>query len=366
MNGWTKNNAVIRSNIIDHFQSTDIISINETHLNNNIDDQPTLPGYRWYGHCRQSQHIRANKRQGGVGIFVNIDLYKYYVVSVIDQSFDGILALHFQHKISDFQFILFSCYLPPEDSPWGRDSTSFYGHLLSQIYFHNYADCVFICTDNNGRTGDTQDYISDVDADMTPRKILDEDKKRHGESFIDLLLECKLCIVNGRVSPECDNFTSKGRSIVDYICVQHNCIDKCIAFRVHDTNQLLSDFHLQGLIGDGCKPPHHALLELIYYTTIFNEPTIDLTETSENNRRRYKFNNISNDFMATPVWSSVCDALIQTIDVMEHSQSEINQIYSDLCSRVFEEMDNYIKYNDQTKIMQKKKLQQMSEAYSKS
>ena len=257
-----------------------------THLNNNIDDQPTLSGFRWCGHCRQSQHIRANKRHGGVGI----DLYKYYVVSVIDQSFDGILALHFQHKISDFQFILFSCYLPPEDSPWGRDSTSFYGHLLSQIYFHNYVDCVFICTDNNGRTGDTQDYMSDVDADMIPRKIINEDKNRHGESFIDFLLECKLCIVNGRVSPEFENFTSKGRSVVDYICVQHNCIDKCIAFRVHDTNQLLSDFHLQGLIGDGCKPPDHALLELIYDTTIFNEPNFDPTETSEINRRWYEFN----------------------------------------------------------------------------
>ena len=84
MNGWTKNNAVIGSNIIIHFQSTDIISINVTHLNNNIDDQPALLGFRWYGHCRQSQHLRANKRNGGLGIFVNIVLYKYYVVSVID------------------------------------------------------------------------------------------------------------------------------------------------------------------------------------------------------------------------------------------------------------------------------------------
>ena len=220
-------------------------------------------------------------------------------------------------------------------------------------------------------------------------KILDEDKNRHGESFIDFLLECKLRIVNGRVSPEFDNFTSKGRSAGDYICVQHNCIDKCIAFRVHDTNQLLSDFHLRGLIGDECKPPAHALLELIYDATIFfKEPTFNPMETSENNHRRYTFNNISNDFMATPVWSNVCDALMQRIDVMEHSQWEINQLYSELCSR--EEMDNYIKYNDQTKnnadkgwkfqtILVKrtdralawhgwfwKKLQEMSKAFSKS
>ena len=69
-----------------------------------------------------------------------------------------------------------------------------------------------------------------------------------------------MCVVNGRVTPEFDDFTSKGTSVVDYICVPQDCIDNCIKFQVHNTNDLISTFNLQGLLCDGCKPPDHALL----------------------------------------------------------------------------------------------------------
>ena len=84
-------------------------------------------------------------------------------VSIIDQSMDGILGLLFQDKVSNFQFIIFCCYLPPEDSLWGRDSDSFYAHLLGQIYIHNYVDTYFICGDLNGHTGNHDDFTRDVD-----------------------------------------------------------------------------------------------------------------------------------------------------------------------------------------------------------
>ena len=42
----------------------------------------------------------------------------------------------------------------------------------------------------------------------------------YGEKLIDFVRDMTLCIVNGRVSPEKDNYTSiskRGRSVVDYI-----------------------------------------------------------------------------------------------------------------------------------------------------
>ena len=84
-------------------------------------------------------------------------------VSIIDQSMDGILGLLFQDKVSNFQFIIFCCYLPPEDSPWGRDSDSFYAHLLGQIHIQNYVDTYFICGDLNGHIGNHDDFTRDVD-----------------------------------------------------------------------------------------------------------------------------------------------------------------------------------------------------------
>ena len=88
---------------------------------------------------------------------------------------------------------MFTCYLPPEDSPWGRDNTNFFSHLLGQIYFHNYVDNVFICTDINGRTGGLDDIVQNIDSDIPSRKIIDTTKNKHGESFIDFMLECKMC-----------------------------------------------------------------------------------------------------------------------------------------------------------------------------
>ena len=82
---------------------------------------------------------------------------------MIDKNYDGILGVLFEHKVTDYQFIIFSCYLPPEDSPWGQDSDMFFGHLLGEIYANNYVDNYFICGDLNGRIGNMRDYTPDVD-----------------------------------------------------------------------------------------------------------------------------------------------------------------------------------------------------------
>ena len=147
-------------------------------------------------------------RHGGVGTFVRNDLYESYKILVIDQSYEGILGILFQHNTTDHQFIVFSCYLPPENSPWGRNSEGFYSHLVSQIYFHNYVDLYFLCGDVNDRIGNLDDFARNVD-DLSNRESIDSSKNKHGEALIDFLLETKMCITNGRISPELNGFTSK-------------------------------------------------------------------------------------------------------------------------------------------------------------
>ncbi len=53
--------------------------------------------------------------------------------------------------MTDFSLLLFSVYLPPENSPWGRDATAFYSHLLSGIYSSEDINGLLICGDVNGR-----------------------------------------------------------------------------------------------------------------------------------------------------------------------------------------------------------------------
>lgn len=93
-------------------------------------------GYRWIGSNRIQTHIQAPKGSGGVGFFIKCDLYNSYNVKVIDHAYEGIIGVHFVNKFADFNFIVYSLYLPPENSPWGRNATAF-----SPIYLPR---CIYI------------------------------------------------------------------------------------------------------------------------------------------------------------------------------------------------------------------------------
>ena len=74
----------------------------------------------------------------------------------------GILRLLFQNGVSNFQFIIFCCYLPPEESPAVALMIASLPIYLNR-YIHNYVDIYFICCDLNGRIGNNDDFARDVD-----------------------------------------------------------------------------------------------------------------------------------------------------------------------------------------------------------
>ena len=136
-----------------------------------------------------------------------------YNVEVVDKSYDGILIMKLIHKISNVVILLCVGYLPPENSVWGRDASSFYEHLVSNIYIHSDADYFIICGDLNSRFGNEKDFIPDID-DIMERNILDTGKNQHGQCLLEFLLETKFGVVNGRITPDNDSFTNvshKGR-----------------------------------------------------------------------------------------------------------------------------------------------------------
>lgn len=124
-------------------------------------------------------------------------LCKNYKVDIIDNSFDGILGVKFTNKISDYVFVVFSCYLPPESSPWGRDASSFFSHLLTQIYIQYDTDSIFICGNLNARISNILDFDKDLDT-IPPRLTIDNVHNQHGSSFLEFLNDCKFCVLNGR------------------------------------------------------------------------------------------------------------------------------------------------------------------------
>ena len=96
----------------------DIYSICETHLSGqNIIE---IDSYTWIGYNRRDIHRDAPKSSGGVGILIKQWVCDTYNISVIDKTVDGIIGVKFVHKETDSDFVVFSCYLPPENSTRGK------------------------------------------------------------------------------------------------------------------------------------------------------------------------------------------------------------------------------------------------------
>ena len=136
-----------------------MVILQETHLRNN--EIINISGYisdPQFFNNRKESNIRARKGYGGVAILFRSEVYKFYNVKLIDRSFDGIIAVELCNKVTHFSIIVIGCYLPPEQSVWGRDAVSFYTHLLNFVYEYSDVDALYICGDLNSRIGNKSDY----------------------------------------------------------------------------------------------------------------------------------------------------------------------------------------------------------------
>ena len=73
-----------------------------------------------------------------------------------------IYSILFSHRYTQSSFVIYSCYLPPEGSPYANTSV-FFGHIISNIYINNSVDSVILCGDFNARIGSCQDVIKYID-----------------------------------------------------------------------------------------------------------------------------------------------------------------------------------------------------------
>lgn len=165
-----------------------IVSVCETHLSGVMGLDLKDLGYEWYGFNRTHIHKDAPKASGGVGFLIRTDIMRQYEVNIMDKCIDGILGIQFNDKFTDFKFIAFVCYLPPENSPWGRDALAFFSHLLSQIYLNSETDAIFLLGDINSRLGSLRDFCVDID-NIRSRDITDHTQNIHGQSFSEFLLD---------------------------------------------------------------------------------------------------------------------------------------------------------------------------------
>ncbi|WAR17907.1 LOW QUALITY PROTEIN: hypothetical protein MAR_032501, partial [Mya arenaria] len=101
------------------------------------------------------------KASGGVSVLVKSKLCDIYDVQIVDRSFDGIICLKVSHKSTGVDFVVFACYLSPENSPRGRDAQSKSPFTCTNIF---NCDGMFIAADFNARIGNLSDILNDFDS----------------------------------------------------------------------------------------------------------------------------------------------------------------------------------------------------------
>lgn len=353
--GWTERNSELREAII-RDSDFDIVCVQETHLQNN--SSIAIDGYKYFGYNRSLVHRRAPKGSGGVGIFIKESLLQYFDCTIVDKSFDGILCLSLKHTISNYCCYVFSCYLSPENSTWGRDATSFYTHLLSQIYMYNdLADALLICGDFNSRIGKLTDYVTSVDI-VEPRNAIDPTINQHGNGLIEFLQESKFCTLNGRGDPSKDGFTcctSRGMSVVDYVLVPHDILPNCDNFSVNNMVDTISKYNLQHLLNSNSKAPDHSLL---YFELCINVlPSLyetDVPLLASTPTLVFNYNKPRPNFLQSQLSK---DALMQVINQIlcnRETQEEIDHIYEQFCKALYDDMRNNIPNYDLSKPIRKR------------
>ena len=295
-------------------------------------------------------------------------------IQIVSCEFEGILGISLTHKVNNLQFIVISCYLPPEDSPCGRHADVFFNNILSLVYKFEDVDNMFICGDVNARVGDLCDHVQYVD-NLPTRVVIDQTRNTHGQAFVDFLHEGRMCIVNGRINGS-DNFTNigvKGKSVVDYIVTDHSSLDCCSNWEVIPPLELMSRSKTQNLVTSRCKPPDHSFLRMCFNTTVLisDSPiTCNIGRSTESvdhsqsdmyskfsQNKKILYDEIPQTFMASIEWQNELQSLLTQIDqqlLILADQNDVDLLYDDFCKALFNEISRVIRIKDTSKQVRKK------------
>ena len=189
----------------------------------------------------------AKRGSGGIGVPIEWSTLKDFEYT-LDKNAADFLWIRLKNKLSDFIFNLCVCYLPPANSSRPVHSDEVFNNLLNKVYEYQ---------NDGARCGDECDYIEGVDP-VPPHEVLNKQCNALGYQFIDFLVDCYLCMLNGKIGR--NNYTCISpleKSVVDYICVPQEKIASCSSIEMLIMSEMINDLKLHGQT----KFPDHSLLQ---------------------------------------------------------------------------------------------------------
>ena len=230
------------------------------------------------------------------------------------------------------------CYLPPHGSSRINDAELFFTTLTEQVHTYQNEGNLYICSDFNAHCGDSSDYIEGVD-DVSEREVIDTVSNHHGDLLLNFMVDCNMCMLNGRV-PGANNFTSisgRGRAVVYYVLVPHEQVSMVTKFDVRTMTDIINMSSLQGCE----KVPDHSVLlwESAVYSVIGKNVYNDLPKS----KKRFKFGAIPENFLND---TSAYDMIIETIQKIETNLYEMRNAdaaYGSFKNVLYNEMNKKLK-----------------------
>ena len=196
----------------------------------------------------------------------------------------------------------------------------------SNIYQFQNDGLIFICGDFNSRCGDLEYFIAGVDY-LPERNVVDFTVNAYGDLLIDFFINTNLCILNGRkyTSNDFTSVSTKGRSVVDYCIVPHECIDSFEKFSViHVTDMINNIPTLNSVANSGV--PDHSLLRWNIICNSVEERVDSCSENTSNTFDKFDFDKISRNFMCDHETVSKLNALIDNLEQGMQRQCDIDTL----------------------------------------
>ena len=258
------------------------------------------------------------------------------------------MGISLRCRDSDYLFHVFSTYLPPENSNYGRDAQKFFDYLLGQLYNYS-ADDVILVGDLNAKIGKENDIV--LEQINGPTRLTDQlTKNSHGQSFLEFLEGGHCCIANGRFgvnSSSCTSITSKGSSLIDSVYLPYKSFDIINKMEIVDTTDIFERLNLHKMIGKGVSMPDHNIIKL-GLNIQFNTDTLITEHAHGTIGRKGKrvHRTFPEDFMEKSNMCNILCNLIENIEANRLCQKEMDSLYDNMLENIEEILEQHIETQD--------------------
>ena len=245
--------------------------------------------------------------------------------------------LKFSSKLGTDNLVLCVCYLPSAESTRHVDAETFYCNLLEQVYAYQNMGQMFVCGDLNSRVGTDTDYIEGVD-DMRPRDIIDHVSNSNGDLLVDFLVDCGICMVNGRIGEnKFTHVSHRGNSVVDYVLTPYEQLIRVKEFSITYMSDLTNALQMQG----NSKIPDHSVLIWSLSVTSNRIHKLHVNESQSAGKPNYNTSRNYESFLSDIEVRTRVSATIDKIESALRNQSDVNEVYTAFTSLIFDEISQH-------------------------